>query len=186
MGFLAKIFKKQKIRSKRDAAVAFETEHNYEAAAKEYASRASLELEDNELIFADDCLDSAKNWIKAGNREEALNEARRALQGYMLDDWLKDDDEKADEEYLKNLTDMVGDLRRAGFNAEADAFLTDINNALAKIGLKPVSLLVMSEENTFPADCPHCGAAVTYRGNLDSINCPFCGGVINATTNGSS
>lgn len=179
MGIFAKVFKKHKKRSKRDAAIAFEMEHNYEAAAKEYADRASLDLEDNELIFADDCLDSAKNWIKAGNREEALNEARRALQGFMLDDWLKDDD---DGEYLKELTDMVGDLRRAGFAAESDAFLTDINNALLKLDMKPVSLLVMSEENRFPPDCPHCGAAITYRGNLDSISCPFCGGIVNALT----
>jgi hypothetical protein len=177
MGIFGKLFRNHKAHSKRDAAIAYEMQHNYEAAAKEYADRASLELDDNELIFADDCLDSAKDWIKAGNRDEALNEARRALQGFMLDDWLKDDD---DGEYLKELTDFVGDLRRAGFLTESDAFLSDINNALVKIGLKPVSLLVMSDENRFPADCPHCGAGVTYRGNLDSINCPFCGGVINA------
>jgi hypothetical protein len=179
MGIFSKLFRKRKERVKRDSAIAYEMKHDYATAAKEYASRASLELDDNELIFADDCLDSAKDWIKAGNREEALNEARRALQGFMLDDWLKDDD---DGEYLKELTDMVGDLRRAGFNHEADAFLTDINNALIKLGQKPVSLLVMSDENPFPADCPYCGAAITYRGNLDSVNCPFCGGVVHAVT----
>jgi len=95
----------------------------------------------------------------------------------MLDDWLIDDE---DGEYLKELTDLVGDMRRAEHMTEADAFLTDINNALRKLGLRPVSLLVMSDENRFPADCPHCGAAITYTGNLDTINCPFCNGVVHA------
>ena len=100
----------------------------------------------------------------------------------MLDDWLREDADD-DGEYLKELTDMVGDIYRHGHPTEADAFLSDINKALVSLGLKPVTLLVMTTENKFPADCPHCGAAVTYKGNLDSIDCPFCGGTIDAVTN---
>jgi hypothetical protein len=177
MGVFGKFFRKRKADHKQNVAIGYETEHKYEEAAKAWAERASTELSDNELIFADDCLDSCKDWIKAGNIEEALNQARRALQGFMLDDWLKDDE---DGEYLKELTDTVALMKKAGHDKEADLFLTDINNALRSMDVKPVSLLVMSDENRFPADCPYCGAAISYKGNLDTINCPFCSGVIHA------
>jgi hypothetical protein len=177
MGVFGKFFRKRKADQKENDAIGYETEHKYDEAAKAWAERASSELNDNELIFADDCLDSCKDWIKAGNIEEALNQARRALQGFMLDDWLKDDE---DGEYLNELTDTVALMKKAGHNKEADLFLTDINNALRSIDVKPVSLVVMSDENRFPADCPHCGAAISYMGNLDAINCPFCGGVIHS------
>jgi hypothetical protein len=177
MGMFGKFFRKRKADHKENVAIGYETEHKYDEAAKAWAERASTELADNELIFADDCLDSCKNWIKAGNIEDALNQARRALQGFMLDDWLKDDE---DGEYLKELTDTVALMKKSGHDKEADLFLTDINNALRSIDVKPVSLLVMSNENRFPADCPHCGAAISYSGNLDTVNCPFCGGVIHA------
>jgi hypothetical protein len=179
MGVFGKFLRSKKARHKENVAMAYERQHKYEEAAKAWAERASNDLDDNELIFADDCLDSCKNWIKAGNIEEALNQARRALQGFMLDDWLKEDAED-DGEYLKELTDTVGLMKRAGHDKEADLFLTDINNALRKIGLKPVSLLVMTDENRFPSECPHCSAAITYTGNLDTINCPFCGGIIHS------
>jgi len=177
MGVFGKFFRKRKAIQKENDAIGYETEHKYDEAAKAWAERASAELTDNELIFADDCLDSCKDWIKAGNIEEALNQARRSLQGFMLDDWLKDDE---DGEYLKELTDTVALMKKAGHDKEADLFLTDINNALRSIDVKPVSLLVLSDENRFPADCPHCGAAISYIGNLDTINCPFCAGVIHA------
>ena len=178
MGLFGKFFRKREGAHYRNKGMDYEREHNYAEAAKAYAEEAGTALNDNELIFADDCLDAASNWLKAGNIEEALNQARRALQGFMLDDWLKEDADD-DGEYLKELTDMVGDMRRAGHPAESDAFLSDINKALVSLGLKPVTLVVMTTENKFPADCPHCGAAITYTGNLESINCPFCGGVVN-------
>lgn len=176
MGFIDRFLRKRKANKLQAEAIDDRFAHRYPKAAQEYAAEASLEM-DNELIFADDCLDSAKNWIRARNREEALNQGRRALQGYLLGDWLKDED---DGKYLKTLTDLVSDLRTADMAAEADSLLTDINNALRSLGQKPVSLFVMSDENHFPSECPHCGAAITYRGNLDAFNCPFCSGVIHA------
>jgi len=179
MGFLDKLFRKRRADHKRDEAIDFEIGHEYADAAQAYAKRASIDLPHNELMFADDCLSSAIDWIKAGNADEALGEARRALQGYLLGDWLKKDEDD-DGEYLKSLTDMVAALRQAGYTKESDAFLSDINNALIKIGEKPISVMVMGTENRFPNACPHCGADVSYRGNLDEINCPFCGGAIHA------
>src|SRR5690242_17550419 len=103
MGLFGKFLKKRKDSKDLRQAIDFESEHNYAAAATAYAERAKLNLngskDDNELIFADDCIDSFKDWIKAGNREEALNQARRALQGYLLGDWLAEDDD-GDDEYL--------------------------------------------------------------------------------------
>ncbi|HYJ92611.1 MAG TPA: hypothetical protein VEV84_14980 [Pyrinomonadaceae bacterium] len=177
MGIFGKLFRSHRTDKQRRKAIDLEFEHKYAEAAQAYAERAKLDLPDNELIFADDCIDSFKNWIKARNSEEALNEARRALQGYLLGDWLSEEKDD-DNENLKSLQEMVSDLRAAGFLKESDAFLNDINNALRSLGLKPISILVISEENHFPPECPHCGGTITYRGSLDTINCPFCGGVI--------
>src|SRR6476646_6769542 len=127
MGLFGKFFRKREGAHYRNKGMDYEREHNYAEAAKAYAEEAGTALNDNELIFADDCLDAASNWLKAGNIEEALNQARRALQGFMLDDWLKEDADD-DGEYLKELTDTVGLMKRAGHDKEADLFLTDINN----------------------------------------------------------
>src|SRR5262249_46892806 len=75
-----------------------EAEHRYADAAEARAEEAKQALPDNELIFADDCIYAFKDYLLAGNPAEALNQARRALQGYMLSDWLKDED------YLKEVT----------------------------------------------------------------------------------
>ncbi|HEY2867216.1 MAG TPA: hypothetical protein VGJ02_09000 [Pyrinomonadaceae bacterium] len=179
MGILGKFFRRHRAGKAQTKAIDLEYDHKYAEAAQVYADRAKLDLPDNELIFADDCIDSFKNWIKAGNREEALNEARRALQGYLLGDWLTDDGDD-DGENLKTLKDLIDDLREAGYTAEADAFLADVNNALVKFGRKPVSIVVVSTEFRFPDICPHCGGAITYRGHLDEIDCPFCSGHVRA------
>ena len=179
MGILGKFFRGRRADKEQRKAIDLEYEHKYAEAAQVYAERAKLDLPDNELIFADDCIDSFKNWIKAGDRDEALNEARRALQGYLLGDWLTEDTDD-DGEYLKSLEGMVGDLRQAGFLPEADAFLRDVNNALVKLGRQPISVMVVETEYRFPDTCPHCGGMICYRGHLDEIDCPFCGGHVHA------
>jgi len=183
MGLFAKFLKKRKDSKNLRQAIDFESNHNYAAAAQVYAERAKLNLDgskdDNELIFADDCISSFKNWIKAGNREEALNEARRALQGYLLGDWLAEDGDD-DGENLKSLKDLIDDLREAGYTSEADAFLGDVNNALVKLGRKPLSVVIVTAEYRFPDTCAHCGGVITYRGHLDEIDCPFCSGRVRA------
>ena len=177
MGVLDKFFRKRRASHLQNVAMDHELKHEYTEAAEAYAKEASVALADNELIFADDCIYSFNNWLKAGNIDEALNQARRALQGFMLSDWLKRDD---DGEYLKELTDMVGDMQRAGHSKEADLFLTDINNALRSLDMKPVSLMVMSGDRRYPDACPHCGATMSYHGNLEEINGAFCNGVVHA------
>ena len=183
MSLFGKWFRKRKTDAELKRAIDLEYDHNFAEAAQVYAERAKLNLsggdDDNELIFADNCISSFKDWIKAGNREEALNEARRALQGYLLGDWLTAESDD-DGENLKSLKDMISDLREAGYAAEADAFLSDVNNALVKLGREPLSVMVIATEFRFPDTCTHCGGAITYRGHLDEIDCPFCNGRVHA------
>ena len=167
---------RRNIKSNRlsSAAAEAEAEHKYIEAAEDRSEEAKLALPDNELIFADECLYASKDYLLAGNPEEALNQARRALQGYMLSDWLKDED------YLKDLTDMVGQFHSHGYVKQSEELLADINKAIVSLGEKPVTLTVMGAENTFPDICPHCGGSINYRGPLEQIPCPFCAGTIHA------
>jgi len=177
-----KYFQKRRANSELKEAVDLESAHEYQEAAQVWAERAKFKHngeDENELLFADNCISSFKDWIKAGNAEEALNQARRALQGYLIGDWLQPENDD-DGENLTSLRDMVTDLRQAGYLKEADAFLTDINNALVKLGQQPISVVLVSTEYSYPDTCPHCGAVITYRGHLEQIACPFCGGVIHA------
>jgi len=182
MGLLKRWFRNRKTDAQLKQAIDLEYDHKYAEAAQVYAERAHLDPndeDDNELIFADNCISSFKDWIKAGKADEALNQARRALQGYVVGDWLKPDSDD-DGENLASLREMIADLRQAGHLKESDAFLTDVNNALAKIGQPPLSAIVASAEYHFPDICPHCGGAITYRGHLDEIDCPFCNGRLHA------
>lgn len=177
-----KYFQKRRADKELREAVDLESEHKYQQAAEVWAERAKLKHDgedENELLFADDCISSFKDWIKAGNGEEALNQARRALQGYLVGDWL--DPENDDEgENITSLKNMVADLRQAGFLKEADALLGDINNALQKLGQQPMSVMVVTTEYRFPDSCPHCGGSIDYCGHLDEIACPFCNGRVHA------
>ena len=182
MGLFKKWFRNRKNDAQLKRAIDLEYDHKYAEAAQVYAERAKLDpddKDDNELIFADNCISSFKDWIKAGKADEALNQARRALQGYVVGDWLKPDSDD-DGENIASLREMVADLRQAGYMKESDAFLTDVNKALAKLGQPPLSTIVASAEYRFPDTCPHCGGVITYCGHLDEIPCPFCGGVVRA------
>jgi hypothetical protein len=179
MTLFGKLRQKHQSDRLRDDAMDLERDENYAAAAENYAKRASIDLAstDNELIFADDCISAFKDYLKAGDATNALGQARRALQGYEMGDWLSDDN---DDENLHDLTDMVADMRQAGHPGEADAFLGDVNTALAKIGRAPLMISVVAGGYSFPDQCPHCGAAIQVSGVDLEMKCPFCDGEVEA------
>lgn len=177
------VFSKRKEESEADRlsneAIDLEIDGNYAAAAAAYAREATLDYEanGNELIFAGDCIKAFKNYLRVADITNAVGQARRALQGYEMGDWLS---EGNDEEYLNDLTEMVGQLREARYSSEAEAFLADINAALEKVGRSPVTVTTIGCEYSFPDDCPHCGAAL-HAPDLDpQYTCPFCRGTVHA------
>lgn len=145
----------------------------YEKAAEAFAEQADIDLPENELIFADECRYSFDMWMKAGNAEKALEQGRRALSGYEKGDWLK-----GDNDYIDDLTYMVGELQKADHVDEADTLLTDINNYLVSIGEQRVEVALVGKQQNFPPACPSCGGTIGYHGTLKEISCPFCGAVV--------
>jgi hypothetical protein len=81
---------------------------------------------------------------------------------------------KGENRYIDDLVKMVGELYRADHYDEADAFLKEINAYLRSIGEEPVEVALWGKAHKFPAECPHCGGQITYRGNQDETPCPFC------------
>jgi hypothetical protein len=144
-------------------------------AARVYEQQAAIAIQDNELIYSSDCEDAFEMWMKAGDVRNALEQARNALHGYTVRDWLK-----GENAYIDRLLKMVNDLYRTDHADEADLFLSDINKYLGSIGEDPVTVTVIGKQHRFPDLCPHCGGAITYHGNLEETECPFCQGVVHA------
>jgi|GEM_PF-6070531 len=171
------IFKRMRDRVRRNdlsnAAIQAKIAGNFRLAAETYAAEADYYIDDNKLIFADCCINSAENWIADGNGENALGQARRALQGYKIEHWLTDDNYR--EEYEKNITDLVQKMSDGGFAAQSDALLSDLNDFLVKNGAKPLNVCVYTTGRPFPDQCSSCGGKISYSGNLDVITCPYCG-----------
>lgn len=175
MSWIQKLIRHYKSNKLGNAARNLKFADKFAAAAETYERQADLDLPNNELIYADECKYAFEMWMKAGNYEKALEQARRALHGYTLGDWLK-----GENSYIDNLTEMVGDMRKADRVDEADAFLNDINKYLASIGEQPVVVTLSGKQRSFPDSCPHCGGTISYHGTLEEITCPFCNGVIHA------
>lgn len=175
MGWIQKMISNWKSNTLGSRARRFQYDDRFAEAAEAYAQQADVDLPDNELIYADECKYSFDMWLKAKNPQKALEQARRSLHGYTLGDWLK-----GENSYIDDLTGMVGDLRKADYVDEADAFLTDINNYLASIGEEPLIVTFAGKQQAYPAVCPHCGGAVSYHGTLEEISCQYCGDVIHA------
>jgi hypothetical protein len=182
MGFFSKHKEQSEASSLSHKAIDLEVDGKFAEAAAAYAREATLDYEanGNELIFAGDCINAFKNYLRVGDINDALGQARRALQGYEMGDWLS---EGNDEEYLNELTGMVSQMRSARYRSEAEAFLADVNAALAKLGRPAITVTMITiggGEYRFPDDCPHCGAAL-HAPDLDpEYTCPFCRGTVHA------
>jgi hypothetical protein len=144
----------------------------YAEAADIYAGRAAESLKYNELIYASDCQDAFKMWIKAKNVERALEEARNALRVLSDTGWLSKSDDS-----VEKLSGLAGELYVAGYAAEAESFLREINEQLAAHGLPHASA---PEGAKLPTACPHCGGLLSPPRGETEVTCSYCGSVIRA------
>lgn len=174
MGWFHDFVAKRKINRLNNLARRLAGEKRFAEAANAYAKAADLYLPERDLLFAMECQWSFDVWMQAGDAKSALVQGLRALNGYKMGGWLKDNS------YVKEISDRVGDLRKADHFEEADVLLTEINKCLIAIGEGPVEVVAVGTDHRFPETCPHCGGFITYHGNLEETLCPFCSGVVHA------
>ena len=172
MGFFAN-FKRSRHRSKAwDQAYGFRKAGRFAEAAKVCERIASESLQYNELIYADDCHDAFKDWLKAANPENALQNARNALRVIGTSDWMLEMDDT-----LGKICSTVGELYGAGYAAAAELFANEINAELARHKLPP---RFETKHGKFPVNCPQCGGNLPFTYSDISVTCPFCNSVIAA------
>jgi len=171
MGFFLNFKRNRHRRKAWQEAYSLKRAGNFVAAAKVYENIAAESLEYNELIYEGDCHDALECWLKAGNPEMALRNAREALKVIANADWLKDS--KTTDDICK----MVGELYAAGYALAADTFANEINDALLAHKLPP---RFETKHGKFPLACPQCGGALPSAYSDLSLTCPFCGAVIHA------
>jgi hypothetical protein len=132
MGFFTN-FKRNHRRNKAwNEAYRYRDAGNFAEAAKVWERLAPEALEYNELIYADDCRDAFKLWLKARDPESALRNARNALRVISDSGWITKSDHTVDD-----ICNMVGELYGAGDATAAEIFGNEINAELVKNNLPP-------------------------------------------------
>jgi len=172
MGFVTNFKRNRRRRKAWDEAYRLSHSGNFVEAAKIYERMATESLEYNELIYEGDCHDAFKTWLKAANPDNALSNARNALQVIGDSDWIR-----LSEGTVDDLCKMVGEFYGAGYEPAADLFANEINAELVKNKLPP---RFETRHGKFPAACPQCGGTLPFTYSDVSITCPFCKSVIRA------
>src|SRR5438270_10301885 len=93
----------------REEADRFLREGKYAEAAGVYQRMAEEILPHNELIYASDCHDAFRMWLRAKRSAEAVEPARSALRVLSDTDWLGNSSDAVDD-----LCQMVTELHAAG------------------------------------------------------------------------
>jgi hypothetical protein len=169
MSFFADL-KRERFRNRSwDEAYACREANDFAGAAKVYERLAEDTLTHNVLIYEGDYHDALKEWLKAGDVENALANARRALAAIADTDWFPKDD------VVEDICSMVGEFYTDGFATAADTFANEINAVYAKHGLP---LRLTTKHNKFPTNCPQCGGVLPFTYSDLSVTCPFCGAVV--------
>lgn len=158
-----------------DDALELKSRGLFAEAAEVHMRRAELALNENALIYSANSRDAFEMWLKAGRVDKALEQARNSLKGYTMGDWLK-----GENRFIDELLKMVRKLYRTDHYDEADALFSEINEYLTSIGEDLVEVTVWRKGNKFPPECQNCGGQITYRGNRDETQCPFCKTLIGA------
>ncbi|HMJ08937.1 MAG TPA: hypothetical protein VK468_08025 [Pyrinomonadaceae bacterium] len=175
MGSIQEFIRDRKRDSIDNVAWQLKGQGKYAEAAGKYIEEAEIAKVDNDLIYADECRYAFEMWMKAGETEKALEQARNALSGYKRGDWLK-----GENDYIQNLLSMVSDLNKADHMDEADLLLGDINTYLVSVGEMPATVTRWGKQHKFPDECPHCGGSITYHGYKQETQCTFCNGTVQA------
>ncbi|MBI3243333.1 MAG: hypothetical protein HYZ49_13670 [Chloroflexi bacterium] len=84
---------------------------------------------------------------------------------------------------LKLAPQIVGELRAAGFSAEATAFEKEINERLAGLGLTLASTPAAPQprpRRSLASHCSQCGAQLRWTDDADEVECEYCGTIARA------
>jgi hypothetical protein len=86
---------------------------------------------------------------------------------------------------LKLAPQIVGELRAAGFTAEATAFEKEVNERLAGLGLTLAPTPTPAAPQPKPrrnlaSHCSQCGAQLRWTDDADDVECEYCGTVARA------
>jgi tetratricopeptide (TPR) repeat protein len=172
MGFFTNFKRDRRRRKSWDEAYALIHTGKFAEAARIYEQMAAESLEYNELIYEGDCHDAFKVWLKAGNADNALTNARDALRVISNSDWIR-----LSEGTVDDFCKMVGEFYGAGFEPAADVFANEINAELVKHKLPP---RFETRHGKFPSACPQCGGTLPFTYSDVSVTCPFCNSVFRA------
>ncbi len=153
-------------------AYAYRRAGKFAEAAKVGERIAADSLKYNELIYADDCHDAFKDWLKAANPDQAMQNARDALRVIGTSDWMLERDDS-----MASFCNMVGEFVGAGYSTAAELFANEINAELARHKMAP---RFETKHGKFPAACPQCGGNLPFTYSDVSVTCPFCKSVIGA------
>ena len=167
--FKSKGVNKHEVEALEAEASKLEAHGQYAQAAGNYARVAEAYLDDNVLIHARYCHEAFRMWLKAKDAPSALEQAQAVLR--VLDDtgWLK----KSMEEVL-GLTQMIDEMKTAGYGAEAGTFAGELNEKLGELGL----MLRPAPTPHATTPCPSCGAPLPTSSAGNEVKCPFCGYVL--------
>ena len=147
-------------------------------AAGAFAGLATQMLQAGEIHYHTTyCHDAFQEWIKAKNPEYALHEARKGLRALSDACRLSGPDKYSLQNSVEQLSTMVGELYMAGYAAEADKFLREVNECLAANGLPHI---LASGDSKFPTACPQCGGSLSLLRGDERVPCAYCGSVIRA------
>ena len=151
----------------------YERQGKYREAAAVYRETAHEYIASNELIYASDLQEAIKLWLKAGDIDSAMADARSVLSVLAETGWLDNKDNGAEV-----LSEIVGELFVAGYELPADTFIEEVNEQLARFGQPP--LRGKSEQAIIQRKCPHCGATVSMRANGSAVRCDYCKEMVSA------
>src|ERR1700742_1186501 len=135
----------------------YEREGKYREAAAVYRGTAREYITSNELIYASDLQEAIKLWLKAGDIDSAMADARSVLSVLAEAGWL----DKASG--VEVLSEIVGELFVADYEPQANTFIDEVNEQLARFD-QPL-LRGKSTQAPIQRKCPHCGATISMRAN---------------------
>ncbi len=147
--------------------------------AEQYGEAAELLSQLAEMAQANDLprraiqlhIRAAEAYLKSGQAAGAVEHGRSALALLVQ--------AGGHRRALKLTPQIVGELRAAGFTAEAAAFEKEINERLAGLGLAPTSTPAAAPQpkprRNLASHCSQCGAQLRWTDDADEVECEYCG-----------
>ena len=120
-------------------------------------------------------MQAARAYAQAGKGDEALNQARRALD-IMLN-------AGSPLQAARATPRAIAFLRGYGFAAQANALEQEATKRLAKVSLT-LQAMPMGAGQSLPATCPNCAGPLRSDDaewiDATSVECPWCGSTVKA------